>query len=306
MSRPLGRIDGGSVENGQRYAEPPQAAALGLERLLRRDRLVVTVALLTIIAASWAYLLSGAGTGMSAFEMSSLSLALGGGLSASVGQVMEAMAHPAAWNLGYAFVMFFMWWIMMIAMMLPSAAPMILLHAALHRRGAAWTGLVRGSWSTAAFTLGYLLAWAAFSAVAVLLQWLLERAALLSPTMMRSTSGLLAAALLLLAGLYQLTPIKQACLRHCRGPVYFLTRHWRPGPQGALQMGIRHGLFCLGCCWGLMALLFFGGIMNLYLILALALAVLLEKLLPWGQRLSRITGALFCLLGMALLYKVVA
>jgi predicted metal-binding membrane protein len=273
----------------------------GIERILKRDRLVVLAALSAIIAASWAYVLAGAGMGMSAFGMSSLSMALGqsppmpmaqgmGSMAHAMGGAMGAMATPVAWTADYAVLMFFMWWIMMIAMMLPSAAPMVLLHAALTRKSSLQAESDGAPWATATFTFGYLAAWAAFSIVAVALQWRFEEAGVLSPMTLNSTNALFAAAILLFAGIYQLTPLKQACLKHCRGPVEFLTRHWRPGAGGAFAMGLQHGAYCLGCCWGLMAILFFGGIMNLYWIIGLALLVLAEKTLPHGPWIGRATG----------------
>jgi predicted metal-binding membrane protein len=192
--------------------------------------------------------------------------------------MMMVMA-PMAWTGGYAVLMFFMWWIMMVAMMLPSAAPMILLFARFNRvqreKGAPYV-------PTGVFALGYLLVWAAFSQVAVAAQWGLERSDLLSSTM-ASTSVTLGALLLIAAGVYQLTPLKYACLRHCRSPLFFISHHWRPGEWGALRMGVEHGAFCIGCCWFLMALLFYGGIMNLFWIIGLALLVLVEKVAPAGH-----------------------
>jgi predicted metal-binding membrane protein len=278
-----------------------------LERVLRRDRQVVIAAIAVIVLACWAYVLAGAGMGMPASQMSSLSMALGTaavpaesdmGSMEGMANMMQAMAMPADWTFGYFVLMFFMWWIMMIAMMLPSAAPMILLHTAIQRKTAAG----QAPWSTAAFTGGYLVAWAGFCLVAAALQWAFEATGVLSPMMLNSTSALFAAGILFFAGLYQLTPIKQACLRHCRGPIQFLTRHWRSGISGAFQMGVHHGAYCLGCCWGLMAILFFGGIMNLYWIIGLAVIVLLEKLLQIGRQLSFITGGLFLIWGAGYLY----
>jgi len=139
------------------------------------------------------------------------------------------------------------------------------------------------------FAAGYLAVWAAFSALAVLLQWWLERSGLLS-SMMSTTTAWLGAMILIAAGLWQLTPIKHACLRQCRSPVSFLAAHWRPGNSGAFRMGLTHGAYCVGCCWFLMALLFFGGVMNLWWIGGLAAYVLIEKLLPIGPWLSYATG----------------
>lgn len=270
-----------------------------VEALLRRDRLVVVVALTVILVASWAYILSGAGMGMSAFDMTSLSMALGPSQETpmATGGAMAAMATPVDWTLGYALVMVFMWWVMMIAMMLPSAAPMILLHAKVDRSAKARAGQTGGLMPTVAFTIGYLLMWAFFSLLAAGLQWAFEGAGLLSPMMMNSSSMLFAGIILLFAGVYQLTPIKQACLKHCRGPIQFLSQHWRSGASGAFTMGLHHGAYCLGCCWGLMAILFFGGIMNLYWIIGLALIVLIEKLMPLGPWLGRVIGAVLMLAG---------
>jgi predicted metal-binding membrane protein len=121
--------------------------------------------------------------------------------------------------------------------------------------------------------------------------------------MMNTTSALLAAVILIAAGLYQLTPLKQACLRHCRSPIQFLSQHWRKGKGGAFVMGLHHGAFCLGCCWGLMVLLFFGGVMNLYWIVGLAVVVLIEKLSPFGRIFGYVTGTLLILWGVSFLYQ---
>src|SRR5262245_23491322 len=256
------------------------------EGLLKHDRAVVVAALVFVITISWLYLLVGAGTGMSAFEMSSLSLAMGLPLIDAIGQATMAMVTPADWTWAYAFLMFAMWWVMMIAMMLPSAAPMILSFALVNRRSHEKGGPYV---PTAVFAGAYLVAWGGFSVIATALQWGLERSELLSP-MMASSDLALGGALLVLAGAYQLSPLKHACLRQCRGPIEFISRHWRGGRGGAFRMGVHHGLYCLGCCWALMALLFFGGAMNLYWIAGLALFVLLEKTIPPGHRLASLSG----------------
>ena len=254
------------------------ARAPFLVAVLRRDRAVVTGGLLAVTLASWLFVLDGAGTGMSTFAMSGLDLALGGG--------MRMPMEPAAWSAGYAALMFAMWWVMMVAMMLPSASPTLLLYARIHERRRDGDGTTA---STGLFAAGYLAVWAGFSLVATLAQWGLERAGLLSG-MMASTTPWLGAGLLIAAGLWQFAPLKQACLRHCRSPLSFLMMSWRPGPGGAFAMGVRHGTFCLGCCWFLMALLFYGGIMNLWCIGGLALFVLLEKTVPAGHWLGHATG----------------
>jgi predicted metal-binding membrane protein len=270
-----------------------------IERLLKYDRAVVLTALFLIIIASWTYILGGASTGMNTFGMTSLSMALG--ISK---QMPLIMAMPMDWTLKYAFVMLFMWWAMMIAMMLPSASPMILLHAKVNRGARA--SEAESLLPTAMFTIGYQLVWGGFSTVAVTLQWIFEGTGLLSPMMMNSTSNLFAGSILLFAGAYQLSPIKQACLRHCQGPIQFLSQNWRTGAWGALHMGLRHGSYCLGCCWGLMLILFFGGIMNLYWIVGLALLVLVEKVLPVGRMLTLLTGGLLVIWGFSFIYRGVA
>jgi len=263
-----------------------------LEAVVRRDRLVVLTALSTVIALSWAYLLAGAGMGMSAFEMIRMSqLEVAGDMSDM------AMMSPAGWTPGYAVLMFFMWWVMMVAMMLPSAAPTILLAAALNRRSTS----DRSPYGTAAFfTIGYLLAWFLFSLVATVGQSVLESNGLMT-AMMHSNSIALSGGLLIAAGIWQFSPIKQACLHHCRSPVDFITRRRRPGNRGALLMGLEHGTYCLGCCWFLMALLFAGGVMNLYWIAGLAVFVLVEKIFSHGVWFGRIAGAGFIIIATALL-----
>ncbi len=247
-----------------------------LEAVLRRDRQVVATALIAVIAMAWLWILLGAGTGMSAKDM-----ILEPGLDG-----MASMMAPAVWTVGYAGVMFTMWWVMMAAMMLPSAAPILLLFARINRKE---KSVGRPFIPTGIFAAGYLVAWGAFSALATGLQWALERLGVLSP-MMVTTSYWLEGAILLTAGVWQLTPIKGICLRHCRSPMGFLVQSWRPGRSGAFRMGLEHGSFCLGCCWFLMGLLFFGGIMNLFWIIGLAAFVLLEKTVPMGSWIGRIVG----------------
>ena len=208
-----------------------------------------------------------------------------------------AMMTPVAWMPGYAVLMFFMWWVMMVAMMLPSAAPMILLFATVNRKQRE-TG--HPHVATTIFAVGYLAAWAGFSLVAVILQWGFARTGILSP-MLVGTNVIFGGVLLLAAGIYQLTPIKHACLRHCRSPLAFLSTHWRRGARGALRMGLVHGAFCVGCCWFLMGLLFFGGVMNLYWIAGLALFVLLEKTVPAGHWIGYATGVTLLVWGAGML-----
>ncbi len=239
-----------------------------IENALRRDRLLVVSGLLAVTAVSWAYLFAGAG--MSMHEMD--------------GMLMPMRAEP--WSLGYAALVLLMWAVMMAAMMLPSAAPMILLFGTIARRRARGDPAV----ASGGFGAGYLVIWVAFSIGAVVLQFGLEQAALLSP-MMETTSIALAGAVLIAAGLYQWTPLKQACLQRCRSPLEFIMTQWREGTRGAFVMGLRHGGYCLGCCWLLMLLLFIGGVMNIAWISGLALYILVEKVVPAGYWVSRAAGA---------------
>ena len=199
-----------------------------------------------------------------------------------------AMPQLQAWSAGMFAFMVVMWFVMMVAMMLPSAAPMILTFAAIQRRRKAQGGSMV---STGVFIAGYLLVWAAFSLLATSAQYGLERAALVSP-MMGKAAPWLGAALLVGAGLFQFAPLKDVCLDKCRSPIGFIMTEWRDGARGALVMGLRHGAFCTGCCWALMALLFVGGVMNLLWVAALALFVLIEKVVPAGGRLGKAGGVL--------------
>lgn len=257
-----------------------------LAPVLRRDRILVGGALAVVVVLSWAYVVVGAGTGASASQMSGLPTAL------HINDPMGAMT-PVRWTSGYALLMFVMWWLMMLATMLPSAAPMILLFAALTRSQQGSTAPYTG---TGLFVAGYLVVWAGFSVLAVAFQWQLSRVALLSP-MMVTTSAALGGMLLLAAGVWQFTPLKHVCLRNCRAPAEFLTLHWRTGRGGAALMGVLHGIYCLGCCWMLMLLLFYGGIMNIYWIAGLTTLVFVEKLAPFGKWVTSLVGAAFILTG---------
>ena len=243
-------------------------------RLLARDRWIVSGALLLGVSGGVAFILLGGGTGMSSLEMTAQTGPLGALISGT-----PDMVSAASWTPAYALVIFGMWWLMMVAMMVPSAAPTILLYGALHREG--------GVWSMLEFLLGYLAIWAGFSLMATAVQGVLAAGGLISMMYWNLATPYLGAAVLVGAGLYQLTPVKRACLDHCRGPVAALTQHRRAGRLAAFRMGMWHGKFCLGCCWGLMALLFVGGVMNLWWILGIALFVAVEKLAPFGDRLAR-------------------
>ena len=253
-----------------------------LVALLRHDRALVLWGLIAVITLAWAWLLLGAGVGME-------EMAMGGG---------QIMMMAPAWTPGYAALVVIMWVVMMAAMMLPSAAPAILMVAALMRQRGDGRQL-RASW---VFACGYLAVWFGFSLMAAVLQWGLDQAGLLSDTMV-SGSVVLAGLLLIAAGIYQWTPWKQACLRQCRSPFELLTRYWRQGALGPAWAGVRHGAYCLGCCWMLMALLFVGGLMNILWIAALAFLVFVEKLLPFGPRASRVAGAAMIVWGAVVLIR---
>lgn len=260
----------------------------GVVRILGRDRWIVVAAMAAVVLVAATYILAGGGTGMSALGMSAATGPAGGLLGGAAD-----MVSPAVWTPGYAAVIFVMWWLMMVAMMVPSAAPAILLYGALNP-----TQGVRGM---LAFLAGYLTIWAGMSLLATGLQGALAASGLISSMYMTLAVPWLGAVVLIGAGLYQLTPIKRACLDQCRGPVEALTRHRRSGPQAAFRMGLLHGRYCLGCCWGLMALLFVGGVMNLMWILGLTLYVALEKLTPFGDRLAKPMGLGLIALGLAVL-----
>jgi predicted metal-binding membrane protein len=253
--------------------------AAALESVLKRDRAVVLASLGAMTVLAWAYLLvTAAGMG---------------------GMGEMAMARIEPWSALDFAAMSAMWAIMMVGMMLPSAAPMILLYAAIRRKQSQRGHAIA---PTGAFASGYLIAWAGFSLAATTLQWGLEQTALLSP-MMVSTSAWLGGGLLIFAGVYQWTPLKHACLEHCRSPVQFLSRSWRKGTGGAVTMGLHHGAYCVGCCWVLMGLLFVGGVMNLLWVAAIAAFVLVEKLAPFGHATARVSGLALLLAGGYLIWQ---
>ena len=274
-----------------------------LARLLRRDRAITTAGLAALCALAWLYVATGAGLGHSAWDMTTLSLfphkaaAPMGGMSMPgmdmSGADMSGMALSADWSAARWALVVAMWQTMMVAMMAPSATPTVLLYARVHRH-ALGQGRSEGLAPTAAFVAGYLLAWLGFSLAAAGLQWALERSGLVSAATLGSQSRWLSAAVLIGAGLYQLSPLQAVCLNHCRSPATFLSRHWRPGAAGAVRLGGLHGAYCVGCCWMLMALLFVGGLMNLAWIGALTLLVMAEKVFPGGRWVSR-AGAIVLL-----------
>ncbi|GFE87661.1 DUF2182 domain-containing protein [Steroidobacter agaridevorans] len=254
---------------------------LALETVLRRDRLIVASALAVIAALAWAYLLwLAADMDMNGMDMSEFRM-----VPAGIGMMAPAAAPWSAVEFAFVFVM---WAAMMIGMMAPSAAPMILMYARVVRQR---KDTSQPFAATGWFAAGYLLAWAGFSLAATVIQWLLERQALLDARM-TSANIWLGAAVLIAAGVYQWTPIKNACLAQCQTPLGFLMSHggFRSDVRGCVHLGFLHGIYCVGCCWVLMALLFVVGVMNVLWIAILALLVLLEKVAPWGKWIARAAG----------------
>jgi predicted metal-binding membrane protein len=270
--------------------------ALGAAR--RRDRAIVIAALATISVLAWAYTLWRAAQ---MIQMDMTDMPGMGGMSAMGG--VGAAAEPAfrPWGVAdFAFV-FIMWAVMMAGMMTPSVSPMVLLYAAVGRKAAeGGRPLAATGW----FLAGYLAVWVAFSIAATGAQWLLTRLALLNP-MMESTSAILGGVILIAAGLYQWSPLKELCLKHCQSPLGFLMSHggFRPEPAGAMRLGAEHGFYCVGCCWALMALLFVGGVMNVLWIAGLAILVLLEKVVPTGRLIPRLAGTALVAAGLFLLSR---
>ncbi|MEN8172035.1 MAG: DUF2182 domain-containing protein [Chloroflexota bacterium] len=244
---------------------------------LRRDRSIVLISLGAIILLSWAYMVYLAWDMANMMDMSEVNMGM-------------EMATPTfqPWGIVDFTLVFIMWTVMMFAMMTPSAAPMVLMYSKINRQHKSELKPIHG---TAVFFLGYVLVWTAFSAAATLAQGGLHAATLLSP-MMETTSPVLGGIILIAAGVFQFTPLKYACLSHCRTPLGFLMAEWREGKLGALVMGLRHGVFCVGCCWLIMALLFVAGVMNLIWIALIAAYVLVEKLLPGGHKVSWVIGVL--------------
>jgi len=237
------------------------------------DRLTIGTALAVLVVMSWFYL-----------------------VYLAHGMTMEgpdAGGH-AAWRWVELGTLVVMWIVMTVAMMTPSAAPMVLVFTGVHRRRAAQG---RPTVPTVIFVLGYLAVWTGFSVLTAIVQAVLHSAMLLSPAM-ATTSPLLSGALFVAAGAFQWTPLKRACLANCRSPLSFVMSEWREGHRGALVMGLRHGAYCLGCCWALMFLLFVAGVMNLLWVGIIAVAVLLEKVLPRGDLVGRVAGLALVAIGL--------
>lgn len=260
-----------------------------IESVLRRESAIVAGALLVIVALAWLYVLRlAADMDMGGMDMTGTRM-----VSEGLGMVMTAALEP--WSGAEFLLMFVMWTVMMVGMMLPSAAPMILLYARVgHKAAAEGKPFAATGW----FAAGYLLAWCGFALAATAAQWALERAALLTP-MMETASKPIGGIVLIVAGLYQWSPLKDACLSQCQSPLLFIQRHggFRRDALGSLRLGVRHGFYCVGCCWALMMLLFVGGVMNVLWIAAIAIFVLIEKVIPAGRFVSRAAGIGFIVAG---------
>jgi predicted metal-binding membrane protein len=248
-----------------------------LERILSRERIPVLAALAGLIGLSWAYLATMAGGAHGMAE---------GPTMTDMPGMMHDTVHPVPWSAAHFAMVLGMWAVMMVGMMLPAASPMILFFAAYARRSREQGHRVA---PVSIFIAGYLAVWCAFALAASSLQWGLDRAALLAPDM-STINPLLGGSILIAAGLYQWTPLKDACLGLCRSPIAFVMGRWRAGVGGAFRMGVEHGAYCVGCCWALMALLFVGGVMNLLWVAAITLAVLAEKLAPRGGWIAKAFG----------------
>jgi predicted metal-binding membrane protein len=262
------------LASDSQFERPPTI----LESALRADRTPALLLLVLLPAISWMWIIViardmyGPMTGASAWMMT------------------------MNWDVRHLLLLWAMWAVMMTGMMLPSASPLVLLYGAAARRSAAQTA----GRQVYALAAGYLFVWIVFSLGATALQRALAALLLVSP-MMEATTSPVTATLLLIAGVYQLTPLKHACLRTCQSPLGFLMSRWRSGSSGAFRMGLEHGAYCVGCCWALMLLLFAGGVMNLTVILALTAFVAFEKLVPLGRHAARLGGVLLMTAGVWIL-----
>jgi predicted metal-binding membrane protein len=264
-----------------------------LEAILRRDRAIIIASLAALAALAWADLV------WLANDMAMDGMDMTGYRMIPAGQALMMPASSPWQPIEFAYV-FVMWVVMMIGMMTTSAAPMILVYARVGRQAVKSRPFASAAW----FAGGYLLAWIAFSLAATSAQWALERAALLTP-MMASANRIVSGTLLILAGLYQWTALKDACLSQCQAPLGFILSHggFQKTATGSLTLGFRHGVYCLGCCWALMFLLFALGVMNLFWIAALAILVLLEKVMPSGRAIARMAGIVFFAGGVWMLFQ---
>ena len=248
-------------------------------QLSHKDKKIILTGLFLVAAAGWAYMF------YMAWAMQNMHL---------VEMWMPPRSGTRPWT-GYDFFMlFFMWFTMMVAMMTPTVVPMITMFATVNKSKKLKQLPYATTWL---FLLGYLLAWGVFSIVVSLIQWPLHERGLLDP-MMDSRSYLLSGAILIIAGIYQFTPLKDVCLNQCRTPLGFIMTAWKDGNMGALKMGLHHGLFCVGCCWALMLILFAVGVMNMLWVILITIFVLLEKVLPISPTATRmITGVALIIWG---------
>ena len=284
------------------------ASQTTLETVLRRDRSVILAGLIIITALAWIYMVylaqSMSGMDMSMdmdmdMQMSSDMPMKEEGMSMnseamSMDHDSMAMGMVMSWTAVDFIMTFVMWAVMMVAMMVPAAAPMILIFAGMNRKKAEQQ---QPYIPTTVFMSGYLIVWWGFALLATVAQWGLHQAALLS-SMMGKLTPVIGGIVVIAAGIFQWTPWKNVCLEHCRGPIGFMMAHWRDGLGGTLYMGMHHGLFCLGCCWFLMGLMFVAGVMSLFWMAVIAAFILLEKVVPKGAAGTAVVwGAGIAMLG---------
>ncbi len=262
------------------------------EAVIKRDRNVVLIGLVTVIAVTAVFIIFMARQMASPYP-NSYGFTLLDKISAICGPVANASALG-----GPGFLMLFtMWSVMQVAMMSPTAVPMVLMYSKIERHRQPQRNPY---FSTGIFFGGYVVVWTIFSAIFALIQMYLHTASLLSPTM-ATTSVWLGGGILIAAGLFQFSKIKQSCLNHCRSPIGYLMTEWRGGRNGALLMGMKHGVYCVGCCWILMALLFVAGVMNLLWMALITAFVLIEKIAPAGDRFGKVVGIFFVVWGVGMI-----
>lgn len=254
-----------------------------LTHVLKKDRIIVLTALFILCVLSWLYIIY-LNNQMHPMNMDAL---------------FFAMPMTPRWSWTDFVLLFLMWFVMMIAMMTPSVTPLVLIFALINRK----RQQRQNPYVPSGYLLsGYFLVWAAFSLFATFLQWLLQQASLLDPEMV-TTNKVLGAIILIMAGTFQFTPLKNSCLRNCHSPIGFIHRYWKDGKNGALRMGIQNGIYCLGCCWILMIVLFVSGIMNIFWIAIISLFVLIEKVLPSVKVISLIAGIALIAYGVIVLLQ---
>ena len=271
-----------------------------LSIVLEKDNLIVYLSIFLIVIITGLYTIFGIGMPMSAIEMTKMSgiFSMSSSMEMNMNMGSNNMDMKNRWSISMAMSMFLMWWLMMIAMMTPSAAPTLLLFHNLKKIGS--EGKKALSY-TYLFLFGYLIIWAIFSLIACIIHKFFDTSSITDTAMMQLKSVQFSGILLITAGVYQFTPLKNACLEKCRTPIDFLSSNNRKGAKGSFIMGAHHGLFCLGCCWALMALLFVGGVMNLFWITGLALYVLIEKIIIKARWLDKIMGLILIFFGTSLL-----